>query len=409
MHFVGELFLCDIVTANIVHTCVQSLLDGASGASPDPAKAESAGVLLTVAGRKLNEPPSRARLDQYMARVRAMIKDGGLPNPVRYGLMDVVDLQQANWVPKKVSEGPATIAEIHQAAARDQSAPRPMSMAPGTKAGAAPQRAGDLSRFGNLARSKQVGVGMAPSNPFGAFAGRMSRPRGASAPATPTAPSRVASSNAFDLLADSSDKPDREPASVAMPAPVDRAALARRVRAMIDEYLQLEAAAELVACFGALEQAGRPAAVGEIANIIVDCRLDRVEKIAAAARHLRVGSVLPEDAVVAGLAEFAAQLEDIVLDAPHALSRFGLLAAAAGVSPSRVAKVLRGLTGSGASVAAVTCAYLERLVADNGRDKTKADIARVGPGVDRLIGQADAVDATTKALGVHDLLDIFSA
>ncbi|KAJ2803092.1 hypothetical protein H4R21_002168, partial [Coemansia helicoidea] len=338
--FIGELFLQDVATPNIVHSCIAGLLDGASGASPDPAKAESASALLAAVGSKLNEPTSRARLSQYMARVRAIIEDKHLPNTAHFALMDVVDLHRNNWVPLKKSEGPTTIAKIHEAAARDRASTRSTSYSgrtaprmPRSKTDdmAAASRAGDLSRFGDLGRSRRTGTGMVPAgNPFGAFASRMSRPKGASAPATPmpSTPTSVSTSNSFSALADSGDEGSEKPAPAVASAPPGQAAPASRTKAM----------------------------VAEVARLVVDCRQDQVEKIAAIARLLRAYDVPEEDAIVAGLAEYAGQLDDIVLDAPHAFNRFGLLAAAAGVPLARMSQVLCSLS-AGKSAAAVASAY----------------------------------------------------
>ncbi|KAJ2800904.1 hypothetical protein H4R21_002998 [Coemansia helicoidea] len=148
--------------------------------------------------------------------------------------------------------------------------------------------------------------------------------------------------------------------------------------------------------------------VAEVARLVVDCRQDQVEKIAAIARLLRANDVPEEDAIVAGLAEYAGQLEDIVLDAPHAFNRFGLLAAAVGVPPARMSQVLCSLS-AGKSAAAVASAYLGRLAAVDGEHKTKAAVADAGLDVARFIGRADAVDATKKELNAHVLHGLFNA
>ncbi|KAJ1727162.1 hypothetical protein LPJ61_004721, partial [Coemansia biformis] len=465
MEFVGELFLVDVATANIVHACLSGLLASTGDAVPEVAKAESAARLLSVAGSKLESMSGKARVSQYVARIQDMINDKRLPQRVRFGLMDIIDLHRENWVPRVKSVGPTTIAEFHEAIQRSQAEAESQRSRRGSdnsrfgsrgsssgrvgdvKPGASNELAGDLSRFGNLSRSKRLAAGAMPSgNPFGALTGGLRGWQSTSAsnqpvnqrPATQRhtnqwpgshgsqsrtmnrtvsqpslgagpragAPMSITPSNTFDALADRSG--DRESVRKAAATPETRAALGRRVKAIVGEFLQLGSMSELVACLCELEQDGHQVAACEMANIIVDCRQDQVETIVAAAAHLRSKLVLNEDAVVVGLAEYGAQLEDVALDAPDAYSRFGLLMASAGIPIVRVPEVLRCLDAS-APAAAVARAYLERLVAVDGHEKTKAAVAGAGLHAPQLLGRVEDLEpAAREALGMSGLLDLLS-
>ncbi|KAJ2776889.1 hypothetical protein H4R18_005434 [Coemansia javaensis] len=423
-HFIGELFQLDVVSADIIYGCLAHLLPDAGPDTPDTAKTETAMRLLEVAGKKLDVPSGNARLDRHMARLQALSQDQRLPQPVRYRLMNAVDLRRDGWVPRIKREQAKTSAEVHTeiqlgkaASARPGVAARPsLNTSASTYSRGEPQRAGDLSRFGNLSRSRQSAGAMALGrNPFGAFAGgsrgwgagAQSPPRvsplalarsASGAAGTPRAPPPVRTSNTFDVLAGDGDHGSNRGASEAAPDP---AALQRRVRAAISEYVEGAPEADLAAAFAGLDAASLQVAVCEAANVIVDCRAAHVERIAGGMALLREHRALPEDAVVAGLAEYGACLEDVVLDAPDAYLRFGLLAAAARVPLARMPEVLRALDADGPT-AAVVAAYLERLVESDGRAQTRAAIAAAGLGATQLGGAA-----AQGALGLRGLLDLF--
>ncbi|KAJ2173468.1 hypothetical protein EV181_007388, partial [Coemansia sp. RSA 532] len=193
------------------------------------------------------------------------------------------------------------------------------------------QRAGDLSHFGNLSRSKQqpVGGGM-PGNPFGAFAAgsrgwrngssdgrkpRDDRTRAAPlsaggrtvsqasrADSSGATPEPVGTRNMFDALMNEEEdshartdgardtSPAKADTASAAGSQLDSATIQRKVRGIVDEFMNLNSDTELIECFKELDAVNYQSAVYEIANYIVDRREDQAVKIAKAVSVLRANS-----------------------------------------------------------------------------------------------------------------------
>ncbi|KAJ2796902.1 hypothetical protein H4R20_005376 [Coemansia guatemalensis] len=318
------------------------------------------------------------------------------------------------------------------------------------------QRAGDLSNFGNLSRSKNVApVGSgSPGNPFGIFGGgargwrstssdgrkgRTDRtqtpvlsPGGRSPSHTSrnessaVTPEPVGTRNMFDALMNNEDDeaPRTEAArasskAAAVPSAgaagsqvMDSATIQRKVKGFIDEYLELNSESEFIECFKELGEANYQGAVYEIVNNIMDRRPDQTEKVVGAVSALRTKGVLQEDTVVAALAEYSEQLEDMALDAPNAYKFFGMLMAAARVSMSRIPDALGELATKLTSIrppaVQIVFAYLKQLIAIDGEENTKAAIAEAKLDVSRFFNKERNSDADVKkALDFQDLGGLF--
>ncbi|KAJ2342149.1 hypothetical protein GGF43_006000, partial [Coemansia sp. RSA 2618] len=320
------------------------------------------------------------------------------------------------------------------------------------------QRAGDLSHFGNMSRSKQQPVGTAgPVNPFGAFAtgsrgwrsgssdARKPRddraraaPLGASGRTTSQAsraessgatPEPVGTRNMFDALMNEDDDSHMSPradaardasrvpplAKSAMSTtakPMDSATIQRKARGLIDEYMQLGSDTELIECFKELGEVNHQNTVYELANYIVDRRADQAEKITKGVAVLRDASVLSEDAAIAGLAEFSEQLEDMALDAPNAYKFFGMLTAGARVPLARVAEALGELAtkvdAPRPPALNIVFAYVKQLVSENGEEAAREAIEKASFDVTQFMCATRRTDADAKkALDFQDLLGVF--
>ncbi|KAJ2794410.1 hypothetical protein H4R21_005511, partial [Coemansia helicoidea] len=202
VQFIGELFLLDVLTLRIMHECIKRLLSNYK--TPEEEETESLAKLLTTVGKKLDNERSADMMDACFARIRTMSTNKVLSSRIRFMIMDLIELRQKHWASAKGAEGPKTIAEVHEDIERAKAAEDAMRRAPshsgrrteshsgrgdgyggggGRRGGGwnmvggpsgsgrdQPQRAGDLSRFGNLSRSNQAAIGGgSPGNPFSSF------------------------------------------------------------------------------------------------------------------------------------------------------------------------------------------------------------------------------------------------
>ncbi|CAG8593416.1 4525_t:CDS:10, partial [Ambispora leptoticha] len=209
--FIGELFKLTMLTERIMHECIKKLLSNVS--NPEEEETESLCKLLTTVGKQLDHPKAKEHMDVYFNRMKAMSDNPNLSNRIKFMLLDVIELRNNNWVPRRDNNAPKTIAEIHEDAAKqkeeaeflrrtassggrglprlDQQLSRPGSgrrdtRDKGTHGGNVPANAdgwstvgssssasrktGDLSKFGSVSRSKVSGLSLAPGGQ-GSFAG----------------------------------------------------------------------------------------------------------------------------------------------------------------------------------------------------------------------------------------------
>ncbi|KAJ2784400.1 hypothetical protein GGI15_002266 [Coemansia interrupta] len=499
IQFIGELFLLDILSERIIHNCIRRLL--ANYESPEGEETESMAKLLTTVGKKMDHPEAESFMKVYFQRIQAMSVNKKLDSRIRFQLKDVIDLRQNKWVSRaaNANTGPKTIAEIHEeiekAKAQEEKMRRAASSAgrrseshagrgegpggrrsgwntvggpSGSGRSEQSQRTGDMTGFGNMARSKAQRVG---GNPFSVLAGgsrgwrganssdgrknRDDRPRslmlgpGGRTPShssragnnsggdsTPVTPEPVGTSNMFDALMNEEEdsahhaSPRAEPArggskvpplsSSSMSSakdkkeakPMDSETLARKTKGMIAEYVQLKMDSEFVECFKELEEINYQAAVYDLVNNIMERRVADVEQVVKGVALLEADAGLSVDTAIAGLSEFSEQLVDISLDAPNAFKFFGMMMAATHVPLSRVVETLGDLATNVSSPLPagfpIVAAYLKQLVVMNGEDKTRQDIEDAQFDIVQLLNKDRRSDAEVRrSLNMQDLLPLF--
>jgi len=70
--------------------------------------------LLQTIGKRLDTPgPDRQRVDRYFTTIAALSRNHDLPSRNRFMLLDLIDLRKNDWVPRRVVNGPKTIAAVH--------------------------------------------------------------------------------------------------------------------------------------------------------------------------------------------------------------------------------------------------------------------------------------------------------
>ncbi|KAL1915503.1 uncharacterized protein VTP21DRAFT_6627 [Calcarisporiella thermophila] len=119
IRFIGELFKLSMLTEKIMHGCIQKLL--ANTADPEEEEMESLCQLMTTVGKQLDRPEARPNImEQYIARLQQLTENPKLPSRIKFMLMDVIDLRVNRWIPRRDSNAPKTIAQIHEAATREE-------------------------------------------------------------------------------------------------------------------------------------------------------------------------------------------------------------------------------------------------------------------------------------------------
>ncbi|KAJ1767600.1 hypothetical protein LPJ74_005277 [Coemansia sp. RSA 1843] len=334
------------------------------------------------------------------------------------------------------------------------------------------QRTGDMTGFGNLSRSKGTAnmssTGGPGANPFGLLVGgsrgwnsgsssdnrrnrddrhqvRTSGLGGARTPShssrggdsTLASPEPVRSRNMFDMLSNNDDedshvspRADATKGSSKVPPlssaamssrssapsgakPMESAILQRKVKGMIDEYLELKMESEFIECFKELTEVNYQSAVFSIVSRVMDLRPAQVAQSFPAFAALRTEEIVSEDVAISGLAEFTEMLEDIALDSPNAFGYFGKLMAVFQVPLARVSEALGELATKlsmlNPPALSILSAYLKQLVEDNGEDETKEAIEESKFDISQFCNADRRSDAEVKRfLDINDLLALFS-
>ncbi|KAH9175043.1 ARM repeat-containing protein [Lactarius sanguifluus] len=200
VRFIGELFKSQMLTERIMHECVKALLG--TPENPDEELIESLCKLLTTVGSLLDTPKARAHLDVYFSRMRDLTKNKNVDARMVFVLQDVIDLREHKWIHRNAVAAPTTIAQVHEAAAKEklaqekdaflrQNTNASMWAVAGAGAVRAQPKAGDLSQFGKM--NKVAPMSFAPTSVFN---NKKGDPKSRDSPMSRTA----SSSNMFSML-----------------------------------------------------------------------------------------------------------------------------------------------------------------------------------------------------------------
>jgi len=122
LRFIGELCKLEIVRKRILYDCIEELLQKSRRSSGDLAEdLECLCQIIRTSGRVLDIPDAKDLMDQYFARIQQLSVSPKLPLRIRFMLQDIIDLRSAGWRPRKIAQtdGPRTITEVREEAARD--------------------------------------------------------------------------------------------------------------------------------------------------------------------------------------------------------------------------------------------------------------------------------------------------
>lgn len=408
IHFIGELFKLNMLTEKIMHECVKKLL--ANVKEPEEEETEGLCKLMTTVGLQLDRPEAKNHMDIYFVRMAELTKNNKLPSRIRFMVQDVIDLRANKWVNRRAATGPKTIAEIHEEAARQAEEKEKEMMRRSASSGGArglpnrreqlsrgpsfrggsgdarhdmnapqvgadgwstvsnlPKKAGDLSSFGNTARSKVSGT---PSlGPSQSVFGSLRKTKGGEAKAAPQpeAPRQLSSTNIFAALeGDTSDRrgsvdaekpterrrlnllPRTAPVEAAAEKPQTEAApeapkktkdeAQRSIANTLKEYLSLKDMNEMLISVKELDAVYRPLLVTEFVNQSMEMKATDVDSIAEVFKKLAAEKIVSAEDFETGFADPLEFLPDTAIDVPNAYKYTAQLLEAAGLDPAKAAK-----------------------------------------------------------------------
>jgi len=140
--FIGELGKLEMLHDSILHRCAEQLLVGRRKQSlnDQTEDIECLAHLMKTCGRLLDSAKAKMRMDQYFDRIRAIINNPEMPTRIKFLLQDVVEMRQNRWMPRKLAtpDGPRTIQQVREDAARDGCIYLPQQDSPSNKPPAPP-------------------------------------------------------------------------------------------------------------------------------------------------------------------------------------------------------------------------------------------------------------------------------
>ncbi|CAG8571783.1 3414_t:CDS:2, partial [Cetraspora pellucida] len=157
IRFIGELFKLNMLTERIMHECVKKLLT--VHGTPEEEEMESLCKLMTTVGQQLDHAKAKTHMDTYFGRMEEMSKNMKLSSRIRFMIMDVIDLRNNNWVPRRDNNAPKTIAEIHEDAAKQKEEAEILRRAASSGGRGMPKMADQISRGGSGRRDKNMSHG----------------------------------------------------------------------------------------------------------------------------------------------------------------------------------------------------------------------------------------------------------
>jgi len=129
IRFIGELYKLKMLTVRIMHECINKLLipNHAELLEAREESLECLCRLLTTVGKDLDEETIKKinqegikKLDVYFAEMANVIESKQTSARIRFRLQDLIDLRRRRWVPRRESDGPKKIDEIHANIAREK-------------------------------------------------------------------------------------------------------------------------------------------------------------------------------------------------------------------------------------------------------------------------------------------------
>ncbi|TDL23008.1 ARM repeat-containing protein [Rickenella mellea] len=226
--FIGELFKLQMLTERIMHECIKKLLSNVD--NPEEEEIESLCKLLSTVGQALDTTKARGHMDVYFSRMKELATSNHVSSRMQFMLQDAIELRERKWIPRNLAAAPTTIAQVHEAAAKEkaqrekdalhgrnagmsrggsrrghergefaQTGPDGWAVAGGSGPPRPPAKAGDLTNFGKITKAAAGSMRFGPSSVFTKKDGKGGR--------EPAALSRTSSSQNMFSIRPPSHKP----------------------------------------------------------------------------------------------------------------------------------------------------------------------------------------------------------
>ncbi|KAJ1849212.1 hypothetical protein LPJ70_000602, partial [Coemansia sp. RSA 2708] len=412
VEFIGELYIADVLTVDIIKSCLRRLLSNIK--TPEDEVLQSMMKLLATVGKKMDVPANKDEMDLYFSRIRSMTTNDSLDSRVRMLLMNSMELRQRKWQGRDSQEAPQTIAQLHEELERQKIA---LANAKRLDAQSRWHKDSDSrrGRYGTVGRSSESGRNseIQSAGDLSRFAPSLAvRVAGVTVPRASNSrtatPDALSSRNMFDALMDEDESPECASTKEQLTSEEIRA----KVKTAIDKCISQQSDTQLVAAFKGIGETNYRTALSQTVDTIMDRRPDQVEQALGAVSALAKHNLLTEDAMTAVFAEYSDQLEDLVMDVPHALKFFGMLMAACGIPIARVSESLGKLATKvdvlRPPAMSVVSAYLKHAIKTDGEAQTQKVVEDAGFDVAQYLCADHRSDADIKkTLALQDLLCLF--
>lgn len=113
--FIGHLYILNMLNDQVILLCLRDQSSNTEDPSED--RLENLAQLIKTVGARLEaKEKTKAALNFVFDNVQTILETCKLASRIKFMLMDLIDLRNANWVSAKSESGPKTIQEIHDEA-----------------------------------------------------------------------------------------------------------------------------------------------------------------------------------------------------------------------------------------------------------------------------------------------------
>jgi hypothetical protein len=255
IRFIGELCKKSIIKTATMHECIHELL---FAKAIDEQELELVCKLLRTVGEKLEQSPNEDQLralDSYFTKLSDLSKDTKINIRIRFSIEEIISLRQNNWQERRAADGPALIEEIRSKAANEELVKRQQqaqanSRHPGPRGRGHPGRGNPQEGRGSQSR----------------IVSERSNQRRPSIPPSPELRPRANSMESPASVKTSVEIQERPQLS--------DEAIQRRVKSIVEEYLNLKDLSEVSECLVELPDCACGQLISFILGKYVDSKPD---------------------------------------------------------------------------------------------------------------------------------------
>ena len=325
--FIGWLFRRSMLSEKIMHSCVVSLFqqEGEENLEALCKLFETIGKVLDKKGRKKDD--TKKQMDIYFSNLKKMTgKDVKLPNRVKFMILDLIEMRNNQWVPRREKAQAKTKKEIHDEAKKEEQELLLRQAAHRKNSRNRPQGndfrgAGRGGRGKNVHGRMQRGGRLGPSRPPPVQDLRPFNPRGSNANNN-----RLKQKSTTSMSKVNGDgtgqnrRPSNDMYSSNGKKNMSLEKLKKSLKSTIQEYLMIEDLNELKECINELpgDMDREVHFVTTCADIAINEKEINRKKIYKLMESVAKDKVVTADNIVNGFVPIFASLGDIMIDSPLA-------------------------------------------------------------------------------------------